>query len=123
MASNGRQRVLLVEDEVLLRETIAANLEDEGFDVFQAGDGEEALHLIREHADGIDWLMTDIRLPGALDGWHVAFEFRFLHPLRPVIYVTGHAPPLPPMVAGSLFLRKPYTMAQVTSALRQLSTS
>lgn len=125
MTSQRRQQVLLVEDEPLLRQTVAESLQDEGYSVLEAGTGEEALHLIRLHAGHIDWLMTDIRLPGPLDGWHVAFEFRFVHPLRPVIYVTGYAPPMPPMppmVSGSVFLRKPYDVADVKTALRDLTT-
>lgn len=121
MSGQRRQQVLLVEDEPLLRQTVAESLEDEGYSVLEAGTGEEALQLIRLHAGHIDWLMTDIRLPGPLDGWHVAFEFRFVHPLRPVIYVTGYAPPMPPMVSGSVFLRKPYDVAHVKAALRDLT--
>ena len=123
MTPDGRQQVLLVEDEILLRETIAESLADEGFDVLQAATGEEALLLIRSETDSIDWLITDIRLPGVLDGWHVAFEFRFLHPLRPVIYVTGFTSPMPPLVSGSMFLRKPYDIEQVKAALRKLTQS
>lgn len=121
MTSQRRQQVLLVEDEPLLRQTVAESPEDEGCSVLEAGTGEEALQLIRLHAGHIDWLMTDVRLPGPLDGWHVAFEFRFVHPLRPVIYVTGYAPPMPRMVSGSVFLRKPYDVTHATAALRELT--
>lgn len=116
-----RPVVLLVEDEALLRLTVAEALEDRGFGVVEAQDGEEALEILRTKGDGIDWLFTDIRLPGTINGWHVAFAFRFIHPLRPVIHVTGWTQDLPPSVAGSLFFRKPYDLDQILGALQRLS--
>jgi CheY-like chemotaxis protein len=114
--------VLLVEDEPLLRATVAEALQVRGFTVVEAFNGEEALEILRERGGDIDWLFTDIRLPGAIDGWHVAFAFRFIHPLRPVIYATGWSQELPPSVAGSLFFRKPYDLEQILEALQTLSS-
>ncbi|MHB2169181.1 response regulator [Alsobacter sp. R-9] len=119
-APSRRPQVLLVEDEALLRETTQEGLEEEGFAVIAAPDGEAALGLMRQYGKDIDWLFTDIRLPGTLGGWHVAFEFRFLHPLRPVLYATAYADDLPPMVSGSVVLRKPYVLSEVVEALQRL---
>jgi two-component system OmpR family response regulator len=116
-----RPVVLLVEDEALLRLTVAEALHDRGFAVKEACHGEEALEILREKGADIDLLFTDIRLPGPINGWHVAFAFRFIHPLRPVIYATGWSQDLPPPVAGSLFLRKPYDLEQILEALQTLS--
>ncbi|MCZ8102449.1 MAG: response regulator [Burkholderiales bacterium] len=113
--------VLLVEDEALLRVTVSEALQDHGFTVVEAHNGEEALEILRNKGADIDWLFTDIRLPGTINGWHVAFEFRFLHPLRPVVYATGWSQDLPPSVAGSLFFRKPYDLEQILEALQTLS--
>jgi two-component system OmpR family response regulator len=117
-----RPVVLLVEDEELLRATVSEALQDRGFTVFEAFDGEDALAILRENGSDIDWLFTDIRLPGTINGWHVAFAFRFIHPLRPVIYATGWSQELPPSVAGSVFFRKPYDLEQVLEALQTLSS-
>lgn len=117
----GQPGVLLVEDEALLRLTVAEALQDRGFKVVEAANGEEALQILRERSGDIDWLFTDIRLPGAINGWHVAFAFRFIHPLRPVIYATGWSQDLPPSVAGSLVFRKPYDLDEILEALQTLS--
>ena len=66
-------RVLLVEDELLVREVAAEDLGEAGFDVTPASDGDEALAILREGTD-FDLLFTDIRMPGATDGWDLARE-------------------------------------------------
>ncbi len=63
MASHDRPTVLLVEDEPAQREVLAYNLDAEGFDVTQAGDGEEALMLVEESPPDIiilDWMMPNL---------------------------------------------------------------
>jgi len=63
-------RVLVVEDDSLIREIVVEALQDAGFDVIQARDGEEALTWCRQRV--ADVLITDIRLPGRIDGWEIA---------------------------------------------------
>lgn len=82
--------------------------------------GEAALEILRLYGGTIDWLFTDIRLPGAIDGWHVAFEYRFHHPTRTVVYTTGYAPDEARRVENSVMLRKPYRMAHAVSAFEKL---
>ena len=113
--------VLVVEDEVLIREILMNDLEDAGYQVLEAETGEKALGLLRIWQDKIDWLFTDIRLPGAIDGWRLAEEFRLSHPLRPVVYATAFSEEWPQQVPGSIFLRKPYRPAQVVAAFRRLT--
>ena len=108
--------VLFVEDEPELRDVIAFELEHAGFRVLTAGTGEEALEILRDRPGGIDWLFTDIRLPGLIDGWRVADEFRFTYPLRPVVFATGAIRERPRDMIDSLFLRKPYRACEVVEA-------
>jgi CheY-like chemotaxis protein len=61
--------VLLVEDELLVRELASEDLGDAGFEVTAASDGDEALGYLREGRQ-FDLLFTDIRMPGETDGWH-----------------------------------------------------
>ena len=75
--------VLVVEDNETLLETITAVFEKQGLSVLSATTGEDALALLRERGAAVDWLFTDVRLPGGIDGWRVAEEFRFAHPFRP----------------------------------------
>jgi CheY-like chemotaxis protein len=112
-------KVLLVEDEMLVRELAADALRDAGYDVVEAADGERALDLWRSNE--VDVLFTDIRLPGSLSGWDVAEECRHRDPSLPVIYATAmsNVPPRP--VSKSLWCNKPYTGDQVVKAVRNAS--
>ena len=84
-----RPTVLMVEDEMLLGNVVADELEEAGYRVLSAMTGEEALALL-EGAEPIDLLFTDIRLPGLIDGWHLAEAARRLRPDLPVIYASGY---------------------------------
>ena len=77
--------ILVVEDEAVVRDLLVAELQDVGYRVVPVEAGEEALAILRERTHEIDWLFTDIRLPGVIDGWRVADEFRLNHPFRPVV--------------------------------------
>ncbi len=111
--------ILYVEDEPMVREIVTLELEDAGFRVLVAEDGLEALGLIDSGA-AFDALVTDIRLPGGIDGLAVANHARGVHPRLPVLYATGFSPdPLRIVVGGRLFA-KPVTVAAMVRALSEL---
>src|SRR3954471_3918314 len=99
-------RVLVVEDDWLVREMAVEMLREAGFDVIEAATAEEA--LLRCNEEMADVLFTDIRLPGKLTGWDVAEHCRARHPSVPVIYATGYTEGACRQVPGSVFFRKPY---------------
>lgn len=72
-------RVLAVEDDPLIREFVVEALREEGFDVIHAADGEQTLAWCGRRA--ADVLVTDIRLPGKVDGWQIAERCREYNPL------------------------------------------
>jgi CheY-like chemotaxis protein len=109
-------RVLVVEDEVLVRDMIVHELTLAGFEVLEAGSAEDALALLK--AERIDLLFTDIRLPG-MDGWQLAEHIRGLHAEVPVIYASGYAGRVSPL-PRSKFLQKPYMPSQVLQAAAKL---
>jgi DNA-binding response OmpR family regulator len=111
-------RVLVVEDDLLVREIVVEALRDAGFDVIQASDGEEALTWCSQRV--ADVLVTDIRLPGQIDGWQIAERCREHDPTLPVIYATGFSPVEARPVAGSLTLSKPYQPERVVQAVREM---
>ena len=82
--------VLLVEDEAAVRATVADRLRDMGCTVLEAGDGAEALRLLRS-CDRVDVLVTDVGLPGGLNGRQVADAARDGRPGLPVLFITGYA--------------------------------
>jgi len=81
-------RVLFVEDEELIRQIVAETLIEAGFEVTEACNGEAALGLLQER-HGFDLLLTDVHMPGRLNGVDVARHMRSLWPEIPVVFVTG----------------------------------
>ena len=113
------QTVLLVEDEPLLREVTSEDLQDLGFDTVCARDGEQALECL-ESDQPLVAMVTDIRMPGGWDGWHLAERARELRPDIPVIYLSGYSEEVPTPVPGAVFVRKPYRLHDIETALAQL---
>jgi CheY-like chemotaxis protein len=111
-------KVLVVEDDSLLRTVTVDALEEEGFEVIQAATGEEALDRCRERI--ADALLTDIMLPGKITGWDIAEHCREADPNLPVVYVTGYSHLKPRPVPGSRFLQKPVAMATLAKTIRNL---
>ena len=111
-------RILLVEDDPLVREIVVEALQDEGFHVIEASDGEEALAWCKQRV--ADVLVTDIRLQ-PMDGWQIAERCREHDPELPVIYATGFSPVEARPVPGSLSLQKPYHPEAIVRAVRQMA--
>ena len=114
-------RVLVVEDEFLIRLTLTEVLGDEGFDVTEAEDGEQAVALLSS-SNAFDLLMTDVNLPGTVSGWAVADAARAQRADLPVVFVTGAAQP----PAGrrpsphDAFVQKPYTPSDIAAVARRM---
>ena len=114
-------KILVVEDEKLVRQMAVFVLRRAGYEVIEAATGEEALSRCQEHT--ADLLFTDIRLPGALDGWDVAEHCRASHPSLPVIYASGYSHKEARQVPGSVYIPKPYRPSQLVKTIRQLTGS
>ena len=114
-------RILVVEDDSLIREFVVEALREQGFEVIHASDGEEALEWCKRQV--ADVLVTDVRLSGEVDGWQIAERCREHDPELPVIYATGYSPVQPRPVPGSLLLQKPYHPDQIVQAVRQMTNS
>lgn len=117
-------RVLLVEDEFLIRLVTAELLRDEGFEVVEAWDGDVARGLV-DSLDGFDVLFTDVQMPGTLDGIDVALHARRRHPAIPVLVVSGFAAHLVRRLGGldpaAVFMSKPYNLVEVLNVLHRLT--
>ena len=111
-------RILVVEDEKLVRQMAVFVLRRAGYEVIEAATGEEALSRCKEHT--VDLLFTDIRLPGTLDGWDVAEHCRASHPLISVIYASGYSHKEARPVPGSVYIAKPYRPSQLVKTIREL---
>lgn len=104
---SNRPRILVVEDDDLLRETIASALLEEGYDVVTTGSGEEALAYIVTAVEPFEGLYADIRLSGAVSGWEVGTAFHPKWPRKPIVYASGVEQHQKHMTEG-VFLRKPF---------------
>jgi CheY-like chemotaxis protein len=114
----GAQWVLVVDDEVLIRNFVEFTLVEAGFDVL-AVVPEEALATLNEQGATVRALITDIGTGSGISGWDIAAHARELHPQMPVVYLSGlSAGDLPVQgVPDSLMLQKPVTSAQVVAAV------
>lgn len=114
------ERILIVEDEFLIRATLVEVLEDEGYEVVAADSGEAALDLLRADG-GVALLMTDVNLGGSMNGTTLAAAARSVRGEIPVVFMTGRPDQLPPLSPGrEAFVNKPYTTNEVTEAVRSL---
>ena len=119
-----RTSVLVVEDEILICKLISEVLCESGFAVHAVEDGEEALRYLASGAD-VDVLFTDINLLGRMDGSMLAKEVRAQRPELPIVYCSGRYSPsaLAPPVPRSIFVRKPYSPADLCRLLERLTAS
>lgn len=117
-------RVLVVEDEFLIRLTLVEALSDEGFLVLEAETGDAALPILQSDTT-ISLLLTDIQLPGTLNGHALASKARENLPHLPIIFMTGRSN-TDDETDGSdrdVFISKPYTLANICQAAKRLTTA
>ena len=101
--------ILVVEDEPALLMVVSETLRDAGYVVWEAGDGEAALRIIKTHPD-IELLITDVKMPG-MSGYQLADAGLALRPELKVMLMTGYAQdPVPRKIsqAGIQVLHKPF---------------
>jgi two-component system NtrC family sensor kinase len=121
-ARGGTETMLLVEDELSVRNLARKVLQRYGYQVLAAGSGAEALKVWEEHAGKIDLLLTDMVMPGGISGRELAQRLQTdKHELK-VIYSSGYSQELINQQAlhaeGMHFLPKPYSPEQLARVVR-----
>ncbi len=119
-ADGVRRVVLIVEDEVLIRAMLADALRQEDFDVVEAANADEALAVLGV-LPGPDVLVTDVRMPGPVDGLGLAAYVRLHRPDLKVIITSGHAGPDHAAGLADAFLSKPYELGAIVARIRTLT--
>jgi CheY-like chemotaxis protein len=114
--------VLIAEDDALVSMAVEGIVSDAGFDSLVADSVHEAIVVLEGNSNRICALLTDIRMPGGLNGWDLARRARELQPLLPIIYMTGDSAAAwrAQGVPGSILLQKPFADAQLVTALTSL---
>lgn len=114
--------VLVVDDETLIRMGIVGELEDEGFTVFEAASADDAIALLQQQPS-INLLLTDIDMPGSMDGLKLAVAVRSRWPPVKIIVTSGQfkvsEADLP---TGGRFFPKPYLGSTIAAAFREMTT-
>ena len=114
--------VLVVEDDPLLQDMVEDALDEGGFKVATVGSAEEAIALLKGKGTTYCALITDINLPGGMDGWEIARIAREMDAGFPIIDMTDAAGDEWPSkgVPSSILLNKPFAPAQIVTAVSQL---
>jgi DNA-binding response OmpR family regulator len=119
-----KTRILLVEDEEGIRELLFELLVDAGFEIVQADTGDMAFRLL-EH-DNLQLLLTDINMPGRLDGVELAKLARLSHPDIPIVFMTGRpdgAARAQHIQQPRAVLEKPFDLTHVLKTVRRLASA
>jgi DNA-binding NtrC family response regulator len=122
MSGNGsawakRLRVLLVEEEILVRLSAAQYLRDCGFRVFEACNADEALQAL-EYLE-FEVVITDYKMAGALDGLGLMRWLEMHRPRVRAILSSAASEVVPLLEKGGLFLAKPYRLADLDAIVRR----
>jgi DNA-binding response OmpR family regulator len=115
--------ILVVEDEQLIGLALKDVLEEAGFVVVLAADGNHAMAALeRDRARDLAGLVTDINLGGPKNGWQVASRAREMNPALAVVYMSGDSAAdwIAHGVPHSTVLQKPFALSQVVVAISSL---
>jgi two-component system, cell cycle sensor histidine kinase and response regulator CckA len=118
----GNEKILLVEDESLLLDMVQILLESNGYTVFTARDGEEAVQVYQQHADEINLVISDMGLP-KLTGVSEFEKLKAINPAVKIIFASGY---FEPDIKATLenagakgFLQKPYVIEDMLLKIRK----
>lgn len=112
--------VLVVDDEDRIRSMIGEQLSDDGYDVILAPNGDAALEILQSDAL-IDLIITDVRMPGKLNGFDLVAEAGRLRPFLRTIIMSGYSLEAGRLMSGAdRFLAKPFTMRTLESQVQIL---
>ena len=116
----GAATVLVAESEALVRLELSAQIRDMGMIVIMASDADETIAMLETHPE-IEVLVTDIRMPGSLDGIRLAHHVRDRWPPVKIIVTSGLiGTELSQLPDGAIFLAKPHAPESLEGVLAQV---
>ncbi len=126
VSPKGTETILLAEDEELVRDFVKRVLENNGYRVLAATDGEDALRVLKGHQGTVQLLMTDVVMP-KMSGPELAVHAEDMRPDIKVIYLSGYAENAIArhgvLEPGTVFLQKPVTVKALSRKVREVLDS
>jgi PAS domain S-box-containing protein len=120
---NGRETILVAEDEDTLREMVVQVLKIQGYTVLEAASGTRALEVWQQANRPVDLLLTDLVMPGGVMGSDLAERLSTQCPRLKVIYTSGYSPGMAgkdaSLLEGRNFLPKPYSIGKLAQFVRE----
>jgi CheY-like chemotaxis protein len=114
--------VLVVEDNETVRQVAVAVLKSLGHETIEAGRGDEALALLERGDRKVDLILSDVVMPGAVNGYELAKVVRAKYPGIPIVLASGFTGALPNAEetggVGTILLNKPYRKQELVSAMQ-----
>jgi DNA-binding response OmpR family regulator len=121
MEQRGDERsVLLVEDEVLVRLSIADELRQAGLTVLEAANADEASTVLESHSQRVGLVLTDIQMPGRIDGRGLVRLVRERYADVRVIVLTGSPPDGLKDIGADTVLAKPHSTTELIAHIKRL---
>ncbi len=121
---SGRETILLVEDEEVVRDLARRVLAQSGYTVLQARHGQEALQVCKDYEGTIHLLVTDVVMPGGMSGRQLAEQLIALRPEMKIMYISGYTGNAIAhhgvLDSGTAFLQKPFSPAELTKKVREV---
>jgi CheY-like chemotaxis protein len=113
----GERICLVVDDEPAIRTYLGAVLQRRGLQIFEAGNAVEALRILRDRGSQIDLLITDIQMPGDMDGIDLAYSVKTSFSTLPVIVISGYSDKA---AKGFTLVRKPFSPDAILQAVDEV---
>lgn len=114
--------ILVVDDEVLVRAMITDELREQGYLVVEAANADEALVVLHSNV-GVDLLLTDVRMPGTLDGLDLARLVRSAYPSVKIMIASGEMPARVADETVDGVFAKPYDVDRLIGRIKDLLVS
>ncbi|MDD0996979.1 response regulator [Pseudomonas sp. TNT2022 ID1044] len=106
--------ILVVEDDPLILEFLCEILQEEGFKVQPQDSADAAAEYLEQHAAQVSLLLTDITMPGKLNGADLANQFGDRWPDKPIMIMSGYETPQSSGVRHEVaFIKKPWALGQL----------
>jgi two-component system cell cycle sensor histidine kinase/response regulator CckA len=122
----GTETVLLVEDDDLIRELVVIILTQQGYTVLEASQAQQGLEICRTYPGQLDLVLTDLLMPGGMDGRELVAEAMRVRPGMRALLMSGYttdALVLHGVREGAPFLQKPFSIEELASKVREVLES